>query len=104
MVGLPMQPKRSFILGEVRGGSRASPLLSSRERMTTMTKTYCWDSSTFENVVVGFGSCIASDRITVDGALVGLMYREVPQNDLNSGWRYGHGLRNKPSDLFVRGS
>ena len=37
-----------------------------------MTKTYCRDSSILENVVVGFGSCIALDRITVDGALVWL--------------------------------
>jgi hypothetical protein len=56
--------------------------------MMTVSKTYYRDPSTFNNVAVGFGSCIASDRITVHGTLVGLMYREQPDNDLDSGWRF----------------
>ena len=36
----------------------------------------------------GRGGCIASDRITVDGEPVGYMYRDVPHNDLDSGWRF----------------
>lgn len=53
-----------------------------------MSKKYFRDASTFRPLVVGFGSCIASDRITVEGAHVGLMYREVPDNNLDSGWRF----------------
>ncbi|MCC6810798.1 MAG: DUF2185 domain-containing protein [Deltaproteobacteria bacterium] len=34
------------------------------------------------------GSCIATDRITVDGAKVGYMYREKPDLDHDSGWRF----------------
>jgi hypothetical protein len=34
------------------------------------------------------GGCIASDRITVDGKLVGRMYRERPVNELDNGWRF----------------
>ena len=34
------------------------------------------------------GGCIASDRITVDGTRVGYMYREQPDNDVDSGWRF----------------
>ena len=34
------------------------------------------------------GSCIGSDRITVDGCKVGFMYREEPDSDLDSGWRF----------------
>lgn len=34
------------------------------------------------------GSCIASDRITVDGRKVVYMYRENPSNDTDSGWRF----------------
>ena len=34
------------------------------------------------------GGCIASDRITVDGAPVGYMYREEPCTDIASGWRF----------------
>lgn len=34
------------------------------------------------------GGCFASDRITVDGALVGYMYREQPDKNGDSGWRF----------------
>lgn len=54
----------------------------------TMGKKFLRDSSTFKQLAVGFGSCLASDRITVDGELVGLMYRETPDNALDSGWRF----------------
>jgi hypothetical protein len=39
-------------------------------------------------VAEGWGSCIASDRITVDGAKVGYCYREAPDDDVDSGWRF----------------
>lgn len=39
-------------------------------------------------IAVGLGSCIATDRITVDGKLVGYCYREAPDNDSDSGWRF----------------
>lgn len=34
------------------------------------------------------GSGIASDRIMVDGKPVAVMYREEPDNDVDSGWRF----------------
>lgn len=34
------------------------------------------------------GGCVASDRITVDGKLVGFMYRDKPANRLDNGWRF----------------
>jgi hypothetical protein len=34
------------------------------------------------------GGCIASDRITVHGRLVGYMYREEPINQMDNGWRF----------------
>lgn|SRR5574344_1702291 len=34
------------------------------------------------------GSCIASDRITVDGLKIGYMYRENPTTEVDSGWRF----------------
>lgn len=34
------------------------------------------------------GSCIASDKITVDGKKVGYMYRENPTNEVDTGWRF----------------
>lgn len=39
-------------------------------------------------MAVGHGSCIATDRITVDGAEVGYCYRESPDDALDSGWRF----------------
>ncbi len=34
------------------------------------------------------GACLATDRITVDGAPVGFMYREAPIDEMDSGWRF----------------
>lgn len=34
------------------------------------------------------GGCYASDRIMVDGAKVGYMYREQPDESFDSGWRF----------------
>lgn len=49
-------------------------------------------AGTFEPIAVGFGSCYATDRITVDGCRVGYMYREAPDGDspnyADSGWRF----------------
>jgi hypothetical protein len=36
----------------------------------------------------GHGACFATDRITVDGRSVGFMYREAPDRDIDSGWRF----------------
>ncbi len=37
------------------------------------------------------GACLATDMITVDGRPVGFMFREIPDNDLDSGWRFTAG-------------
>ena len=34
------------------------------------------------------GSCIASDKVTIDGLQIGYMYREKPSNESDSGWRF----------------
>ncbi|QPF76464.1 DUF2185 domain-containing protein [Roseateles sp. DAIF2] len=39
-------------------------------------------------LISGMGGCFASNRITVDGAPVGYMYREPPDNETDSGWRF----------------
>jgi hypothetical protein len=51
-----------------------------------------------QDVARNRGGCIASDRITVDGEMVGYMYRERPRNDLDSGWRF---LAGDESDLYM---
>ena len=39
-------------------------------------------------LATGRGSCIATDMITVGGRKVAFMYREEPDNDIDSGWRF----------------
>jgi hypothetical protein len=41
-----------------------------------------------KDVIPEMGSCIASDQITVKGAHVGFMYREEPQDENDTGWRF----------------
>jgi hypothetical protein len=38
-------------------------------------------------LATGHGGCIASDMVTVDGRLVGYIYREEPSGEFDSGWR-----------------
>lgn len=40
----------------------------------------------------GYGAAFATDYITVDGQKVGYMYREEPEDDIDSGWCFmaGH--------------
>ena len=53
-----------------------------------MPRTFFRDASTFRPIAIGYGSCIAADRITVDGAQVGYLYRETPDHPTDSGWRF----------------
>jgi len=46
----------------------------------------------------GYGGCFATDMITVDGRRVGYMYREEPDNDVDSGWRFMSG---RESDAYM---
>lgn len=48
-----------------------------------------------KKVIEAMGSCVASDKITVDGLKVGYMYRETPMNDIDSGWRFMSGLESQ---------
>jgi hypothetical protein len=43
----------------------------------------------------GYGGCIATDKITVEGEPVTYMYREAPQNELDSGWRFFAGTEDQ---------
>src|SRR5437763_15518824 len=56
-----------------------------------MTKAFKLAASQIRQVAVGFGSCLASDRITVGGCPVCFMYREVPDSSGDSGWRFFSG-------------
>lgn len=49
-------------------------------------KNYRLRPDQIRRFIQGFGGCIASDRITVDGLKVGFMRREEPDNPKDSGW------------------
>jgi hypothetical protein len=71
-----------------------------------MTKKFKLSSSQMRNLAPGRGACIATDTITVDGQRVGFMYRDEPDNDIDSGWRFTSGdesdeYMNAPENLSV---
>ena len=51
-------------------------------------KNFRLSANQIKPIAVGYGSCYASDRITVDGCPVGYCYREEPDNDTDRGWRF----------------
>ncbi|CAB5098488.1 hypothetical protein D3OALGA1CA_1271 [Olavius algarvensis associated proteobacterium Delta 3] len=58
-----------------------------------MDKQYFLPLSQLKSVAEGYGACIATDDITVQGKKVGFMYRESPDPDVpaDSGWRFFSG-------------
>ncbi len=56
-----------------------------------MTKNFKIKKEEIKQLVYGYGGCIATDMITVEGFPVGLMYREQPDNEVDSGWRFMSG-------------
>lgn len=51
-------------------------------------KAFKLAASEIQRLVPDMGACFATDRITVDGAQVGYMYREAPDFPEDSGWRF----------------
>jgi hypothetical protein len=47
--------------------------------------------TTVQRLAEGFGGCIATDMVAVDALPVGYMYREEPDNEQDSGWRFTAG-------------
>ena len=39
-------------------------------------------------IATGYGACICSNRIISDGKRVGYCYREAPDSEIDSGWRF----------------
>jgi hypothetical protein len=56
------------------------------------TKKFKLGSHEIKPIVAAMGGCIATDRITVEGYPVRFMYREEPDNELDSGWRFFSGF------------
>lgn len=60
-----------------------------------MEKKYLLSKENIKRIIKLKGSCIASDRITVNGKKIGYMYRENPSNESDTGWRFFAGDENE---------
>ena len=57
-----------------------------------MKKQFKLAADEIKPLVHGYGGCISSDMITVEGYPVRFMYRESPSNEIDSGWRFMSGF------------
>lgn len=51
-----------------------------------------------QKLIPNMGYCFATNKITIDGLKVGYMYREIPEDKLDSGWRFFSGTE---SQIYV---
>jgi hypothetical protein len=56
--------------------------------MNPLNKKFKLGKEAIQRLIPNMGACLATDRITVDGCQVGYMYREEPDNEVDSGWRF----------------
>ncbi len=63
-----------------------------------MTKQFRISKDQIKPLAEGYGGCFATDMITVEGYPVRFMYREAPDNDIDSGWRFMSGYED---DLYM---
>jgi len=56
-----------------------------------MDKKFKLRAEDFKNIAIGYGSCIATDMITVLGEKVGFAYRDEPSHNTDSGWVFMSG-------------
>jgi hypothetical protein len=71
-----------------------------------VAKRYRLSAADIRPLAPPLGACYASDHITVDGHPVGFMYREEPDNEIDSGWRFLSGLEtdeyvNTPANIGI---
>lgn len=60
-----------------------------------MNKKFKLQASEIKNIAVGYGGCIATNMITVEGRKVGFMYREEPNHPQDSGWCFMSGYESQ---------
>lgn len=56
-----------------------------------MDKKFKLSADEIKPLAEGRGACFTTDMITVEGKSVRYMYREEPDNDMDSGWRFMSG-------------
>ena len=59
------------------------------------TKKFRIDKHEIKRLIGSIGGCMATDKITVDGELVGYMYREAPNYKNDSGWVFLSGTEDQ---------
>lgn len=72
-----------FIFRPTNAGTRAAPELSKAE-----PKKFFIPGASIRDLGVSRSGAFATDRITVEGKKVGYMYREKPDREEDSGWRF----------------
>lgn len=71
-----------------------------------MSKKFKLSAEDIKPIVEGMGACFATDMITVEGLPVRFMYRENPDNEIDSGWRFMSGYEDdeymeNPNNLAI---
>ena len=74
--------------------------LVTRHRLCFM-KTLHLDPAQLRPLATGFGACYATDEIVVAGRNVGFMYREEPDGERDSGWRFTAGYEDQESTWTI---
>jgi hypothetical protein len=74
--------------------------------LAIMDKIFKLSADQLKPLAPAMGCCLATDRITVDGAPIGYMYREPPDASRDSGWRFFSGdesedYANDPGNLAL---
>jgi hypothetical protein len=77
---------KEIFSGETPGTSSPTPSAADK------VKKFKLSAADIKPIAVGFGGCIASNMILVDGHPVRFMYRTEPHNPLDSGWHFLSGL------------
>ncbi|MFC4161516.1 DUF2185 domain-containing protein [Chitinimonas lacunae] len=63
-----------------------------------MAKHYRLSSNELRELATGHGFCVVSDLITIEGEPVRYMYRDQPEDEQDSGWRFFAGTE---SDTYI---
>jgi hypothetical protein len=74
--------------------------------MNARKKTFARSAEQIHPLAEGYGACFATDEITVKGRRVGYAYREAPDDQTDSGWRFTAGdesdaYMNDPDNLAI---
>ena len=64
------------------------------------------EGKNIQQIIPNMGYCFATKKITMEGMKIGYMYREVPDDYSDSGWRFFSGTENQdyvndPSNIQI---